>query len=119
MVPDVGISRPANIISKVLLPQPLGPMTTRNSPWCTVRLTLSRATTSRGVPAPHTLVMSVPMISPMWHTSQLRAALPPQHASLHQAEAGIEEIAHQADHRHAQEGQVHVHHLPSNHHDCP
>src|SRR4030095_5843901 len=65
MVPDVGISRPANIMSKVLLPQPLGPMTTRNSPWPTVRLTFSRAITSRGVPAPHTLVMSVQMISPM------------------------------------------------------
>src|SRR6266849_5516543 len=109
IVPDVGISRPANIMSKVLLPQPLGPMTTRNSPWPTVRLTCSRATTSRGVPAPHTLVMSVQMMSPMLPTSQLRAALPPQHAPLHQAEAGIEEIAHEADQRHAQEGQIHVH----------
>src|SRR5215470_6415126 len=103
MVPDVGISRPANIMSKVLLPQPLGPMTTRNSPWCTVKLTRSRATTSRDVPAPHTLVMSVQMISPKLHTSQLRRALPPQHAPLHQAKAGIEEIAHEADQGHAQE----------------
>src|SRR5262249_2748836 len=122
MVPDVGISRPANIMSKVLLPQPLGPMTTRNSPWLTVRLTLSRASTSRGVSAPHTLVMSVQMISPTLaphsaHTLQLRSALPPQDTSLHQAEAGIEEIAHQADHGHTQERQVHVHHLPSDHHD--
>src|SRR5215831_6483356 len=124
MVPDVGISKPANIMSKVLLPQPLGPMTTRNSPWLTVRLTLSRATTSRGVSAPHTLVMSVQMISPTLvpphsalHTLQLRSALPPQDTSLHQATAGIEEIAHQADHGHTQECQVHVHHLSSYHHD--
>src|SRR5262249_40128193 len=38
---------------------------------------------------------------------------------LYQAEAGIEEIADQADHRHTQECQVHVHHLPSDHHDSP
>src|SRR5262245_66654658 len=69
MVPEVGISRPANIMRKVLLPQPLGPMTTRNSPWPTVRLTPSRATTSRAVPAPHSLVMSVQMIAPMLASS--------------------------------------------------
>src|SRR4029450_12263986 len=65
MIPDVGISRPASVMSKVLLPQPLGPMITRNSPCYTRRLTVSRATTSRGVSAPHTLVTSVQTSTPM------------------------------------------------------
>src|SRR6266487_4184657 len=125
MVPEVGISRPANIMSKVLFPQPLGPMTTTNSPCCTAKLTVSSATTSRGAPTPQTLLMFVRTISPMIFPSphwfhrrilQLDRALPPQHPFLNQAESRIEEVAHKSDHGHPEERQVHIHHL-SPHHD--
>src|SRR5919108_5207467 len=99
MVPQVGISRPANISSKVLLPQPLGPMTTRNSPRRTRRLTLSRG----GEPCRRKTLRSL----------QAGTAPPPEDALLNEAKAGIEEIAGEADHRHAEKCEVHVHHLPS------
>src|SRR6266545_5480466 len=131
MFPDVGISRPANSMSKVLLPQPLGPIMTRNSPCRAAKLTLSSATTSRGVPAPQTLVTFVQTISPMprplshhclarqHQDSHSSRALPPEHTLLDQAKPHVQEVANDPNHRHPEERQVHVHHLPSDHDDRP
>src|SRR5690349_8621663 len=44
--PDVGFSRPAMIRRNVVLPQPDGPGSTKNSPSCTARQMPSTATTS-------------------------------------------------------------------------
>src|SRR5678816_606834 len=45
IVPLSGVSRPAMILKVVVLPQPLSPTMTRNSPLLTVRLARSTATT--------------------------------------------------------------------------
>src|SRR4051794_7901516 len=44
--PEVGCSKPAIIRREVVLPQPDGPSSDRNSPWYTSRSTSSTATTS-------------------------------------------------------------------------
>src|SRR5690349_1899143 len=116
--PAVGASSPASSLSKVLLPQPLGPMITTNSPRPTARSMPWSATTARSVDSPHTFVTSR-------HSSAVTAAIaselggttPPQHATLDQAERGVEEVADEADHRHAEEGEIHVHHRAAHHHD--
>ena len=41
--PESGTSRPAMLRSRVVLPQPLGPSSVRNSPRCSSRLTPLRA----------------------------------------------------------------------------
>src|SRR3989338_7038784 len=43
MRPSVGVSKPASILSKVVLPQPDGPSSAKNSPSLTVSETLSTA----------------------------------------------------------------------------
>ncbi len=45
MVPESGVSRPATARSSVVLPDPLAPMMTKNSPASTSRLRLLRAAT--------------------------------------------------------------------------
>src|SRR6185369_17032960 len=116
--PAVGVSSPARSLSRVDLPQPLGPMMTTNSPRETARSMPWTATTARSVDSPHTFVTSR-------HSSAVTAAIaselggtaPPQHATLDQAERGVAEVADEADHRHAEEGEIHVHHRAAHHHD--
>src|SRR6266540_1699352 len=87
MIPDVGISRPANIMSMMHLA------------------------------AKPTLVSFPPICTSDWlarRTSQLRGALPPQHALLDQGEPDIEQVAHKPDHLRSQDPrprseQVHTH----------
>ena len=50
--PSLGTSRPASMRSNVVLPQPDGPSSAKNSPGAMSRLTLSTATVE-----PHRLVM--------------------------------------------------------------
>src|SRR5438128_1346999 len=56
ILPPVGSSRPAIRLRTVLLPQPLGPMTERNSPSGTERLSPDRAVTS-ALPEPYVLLI--------------------------------------------------------------
>src|SRR6266446_4865975 len=93
-------------------------MTTTNSPSPTTRSMSWSATTSRSVDSPQTLVTprhSSAVTAAM--SSELGSPTPPQHPALDQAERRVEQIADEADHRHAEEGEIHVHHRPAHHHD--
>src|SRR6266702_5178747 len=57
IVPDVGSSTPAMILKRVLLPQPLGPMTETNSPVVTVR-SIFASVSRRWRPEPNVFVTS-------------------------------------------------------------
>ena len=52
ILPDDTVSRPPTIISRVLLPHPLGPKIATNCPCGTVKLTVLTASTAAAVPAP-------------------------------------------------------------------
>src|SRR5574340_142170 len=54
IVPEVGLSTPAMMLNRVLLPQPLGPMTETNSPSATVR-SIVASVSRRWLPEPKVL----------------------------------------------------------------
>src|SRR5215472_3031824 len=91
-------------------------MTTRNSPARTSTSMSASAATSRSVPSFHALLRptqaSVPSTG---RSSDLGGPAPPQHAALDLAERRVEKITDESDHRHTEEGQVHIHHLPADH----
>src|SRR5712692_6068389 len=68
--PDVCRSRPAMILRKVVLPQPDGPSSTRNSPSQADKLTPSRAATS-----PKSFLMSLATTAAIWTSSLSRERL--------------------------------------------
>src|SRR5258705_14011330 len=108
--PAVGVSSPARSLSRVLLPQPLGPMMTTNSPRPTTRAMSWSATTPRSVDSPHTFVTPRHSsdVTPVM-TSELGGPAPPEHAALDHAERRVQHRGDEADHRHAEEWEINVH----------
>src|SRR5258708_37738743 len=90
--PEVTGSRPAIIESKVLLPQPLGPSITTNSPGDTSRVIPSTATTS-GVVLSNTFVTdrqrTVPVAASDWAVWDVTYRLLPSRAATTAAGSGL------------------------------
>src|SRR4051812_29334965 len=98
--PEVGLSKPAMMFSKVDLPHPEGPMRTTNSPLRMCRLTScstrfspdSRDWNVRQSPTQETMAS--------WFCMDARLTMPAQHDALDGEDDAVREEAHDAEHDH-------------------